>query len=207
MQQGLLPLFPLPVVLFPRTSLPLHIFEDRYKEMIGEAVRDHSEFGVVLAREKGILNMGCTATVERVLKRYPDGRLDIVTVGRRRFEVVLLNEEKTYLRGAVQFFDDDEPGAAAPAEMKDRALDAFKTLRELEPETADPELSDPQVSFQLAQIIEDVDFRQRLLRLRSEADRLKEMLEFCESYIPKQRLIVNLRRVQPHNGHGRLPLP
>ncbi len=207
MQQGLLPLFPLPLVLFPRTALPLHIFEDRYKEMIGEALAEHTEFGVVLAREKGILNAGCTATVERVLKRYPDGRLDVVTMGRRRFEVLLLNEEKSYLRGSVQFFDDEENAMAASDEMKHRALEAFNTLHELDPEAASPLLADPQVSFQLAHIIQDVDFRQRVLRLRTETDRLKEMLEFCETYIPKQRMIANLRRVQPHNGHGHLPLP
>ena len=63
MQEGWLPLFPLEVVLFPRTALPLHIFEERYKEMIGEAIAARSEFGVVLTREKGIVNVGCTATV------------------------------------------------------------------------------------------------------------------------------------------------
>ena len=116
MQDGLLPLFPLQVVLLPGSQLPLHIFEDRYKEMIGEVLRDKLEFGVVLASEKGIVNTGCTATVDRVLKEYPDGRLDILTRGRRRFEVLLLNDERSFLRGAVEFFDDDaEPDQAAPA--------------------------------------------------------------------------------------------
>ena len=99
MQDELLPLFPLQVVLFPRTALPLHIFEERYKEMIGDVLRGHTEFGVVLAGEKGIVNTGCTATVEKVLKNYPDGRMDLLTVGRRRFEIILLNDEKPYLRG------------------------------------------------------------------------------------------------------------
>ncbi len=114
MQPGLLPLFPLPLVLFPRTPLPLHIFEDRYKEMIGDVLPNRSEFGVVLARENGILNAGCTAVVEEVLERHPDGRMDILTVGRRRFEILDLNDEKSYLRGAVEFFDDDEPGDSRP---------------------------------------------------------------------------------------------
>ncbi len=82
MQEGLLPLFPLQVVLFPGGELPLHIFEDRYKEMIGEALRDKQEFGVVLASEKGVVNTGCTATVDKVLRRYPDGRLDILADSR-----------------------------------------------------------------------------------------------------------------------------
>ena len=108
MQDGLLPLFPLQVVLLPGSQLPLHIFEDRYKEMIGEVLRDKLEFGVVLASEKGIVNTGCTATVDRVLREYPDGRLDILTRGRRRFEILLLNDERSFLRGAVEFFDDDD---------------------------------------------------------------------------------------------------
>src|SRR5512147_621762 len=98
MQGELLPLFPLQVVVFPRTSLPLHIFEDRYKEMIGEAIRENSEFGIVLAREDGIVNAGCTVVVDKVVKSYPDGRMDVLTSGRRRFEVLSLDEEKEYLR-------------------------------------------------------------------------------------------------------------
>src|ERR1700676_3070683 len=74
MREGLLPLFPLQVVLFPGTELPLHIFEDRYREMIGEVLRDKIEFGVILASEKGIVSTGCTATVDSVLRQYPDGR-------------------------------------------------------------------------------------------------------------------------------------
>ncbi|HLX45581.1 MAG TPA: LON peptidase substrate-binding domain-containing protein, partial [Bryobacteraceae bacterium] len=75
MQQGLLPLFPLQVVLLPGSELPLHIFEDRYKEMMGEVIRDREEFGVVLANDKGIVNTGCTATVAKVLRQYSDGRM------------------------------------------------------------------------------------------------------------------------------------
>ena len=67
MQGELLPLFPLQVVLFPRTPLPLHIFEERYKQMIADVQRNSAEFGVVLAGEKGIVNTGCTATVEKVI--------------------------------------------------------------------------------------------------------------------------------------------
>src|SRR5579871_5370478 len=114
MQQQLLPLFPLQVVLFPRTPLPLHIFEERYKQMIADVQKGHTEFGVVLAGEKGIVNTGCTATVEKVVKEYPDGRMDLVTLGRRRFEIMMLNDEKPYLRGVVEFFDDEESGPIPP---------------------------------------------------------------------------------------------
>src|SRR5580698_9576505 len=130
MQEGLLPLFPLQVVLFPGAELPLHIFEDRYKEMIGEAVRDHVEFGVVLASDKGLVNTGCSATVERVLKQYPDGRMDILTLGRRRFEILLLNSERAFLRGSVDFFDDERADQASP-EIQKAALDGYNEMQAL----------------------------------------------------------------------------
>src|ERR1700682_1696085 len=149
MQQELLPLFPLEVVLFPRTPLPLHIFEERYKEMVGEVLEAKSEFGVVLAGEKGIVSTGCTASVEEVMKSYSDGRMDILTVGRRRFEIILLNDEKSYLRGAVKFFDDEE-FEAIPDETSRRVLEAYTAMRDLEDQEplVDPEMNDPQGSFQ-----------------------------------------------------------
>src|SRR5690349_22487870 len=128
MQQGLLPLFPLQVVLLPGSELPLHIFEDRYKEMIGEVLREKREFGVVLASEKGIVNTGCTATIDRVLRRYPDGRMDIIARGRRRFEILLLNDERAYLRGSVDFFDDEQAVPPAP-EIQKRAIDGYNELQ------------------------------------------------------------------------------
>src|SRR5947209_19237850 len=81
----LLPLFPLELVLFPGMALPLHIFEPRYKEMIGECLEHDSAFGIVRAVEDGVAHVGCSAEVVTVVKRYDDGRLDIVTRGLRRF--------------------------------------------------------------------------------------------------------------------------
>src|SRR5512142_395198 len=96
MSARLIPLFPLHVVVFPRTRLPLHIFEERYKEMVGRAIREESEFGIVLAKDDGIVNAGCTVKVEKVLEMYADGRMDILTRGERRFEVAGLNSDRDY---------------------------------------------------------------------------------------------------------------
>jgi len=84
----LLPLFPLEVVLFPGVPLPLHIFEPRYKEMIGECRTNQTPFGVIRALEQGIAEVGCTAEIVSVTKEYADGRLDLVAEGRKRFEVL-----------------------------------------------------------------------------------------------------------------------
>ncbi|HYL34421.1 MAG TPA: LON peptidase substrate-binding domain-containing protein [Bryobacteraceae bacterium] len=206
MQEELLPLFPLQVVLFPRTALPLHIFEERYKQMIAEVLRGRSEFGVVQAGEKGIVNTGCTATIEKVLKKYPDGRMDLLTVGRRRFEIILLNDEKPYLRGAVEFFDDEE-SEPIPPEVRKRVLEAYNDIRSIEkPETlSDPEMTDPQLSFQLAQLVPDLDFRQILLATRSEADRMRRLAEFFPAYSSRRRQIQHVRAVAPRNGHSKRP--
>jgi Lon protease-like protein len=206
MPSRLIPLFPLQVVVFPRTQLPLHIFEDRYKEMVGKAIQDNSEFGIVLAKEDGIVNAGCTVMVEKVVERYPDGRMDIVTRGQRRFEILALNEEKDYLQGEVNFFD-DEDFDATPAELRDQALTHYRALSDLSAsrDHGEPDLADPQLSFQLAQALPDLDFLNGLLRHRSETGRLKQLNRFLSEYIPRQRTIERMRQLAPTNGFGGKP--
>jgi len=206
MQQDLLPLFPLQVVLFPRTALPLHIFEERYKEMIAEVLRGKSEFGVVLAGDKGIVNTGCTASIEKVVRTYPDGRMDLLTIGRRRFEIMLLNDEKAYLRGVVEFFDDEESEPITP-EVRKRVMESYNEIRNLESsdEAETPEMADPQLSFQLAQVVPDLDFRQVMLATRSEADRMRRLAEFFPAYNVRRRQIQHVRAVAPKNGHAKWP--
>ena len=197
MQPGLLPLFPLHVVLLPGAELPLHIFEDRYREMIAEVIRDRLEFGVVLASEKGIANTGCTALIDKMLREYPDGRLDIIARGRRRFEIMMINEERSFLRGAVEFFDDEEDSPTAP-EIRQRAIDGFN---EISNEIID--LDEPQLSFRLAQPVSDLGFRQALLASRSEADRIRQLADFFPVHNLRQRRIQHVKEVAPRNGHGR----
>lgn len=203
MQPGLLPLFPLHVVLLPGGELPLHIFEDRYKEMMREVIRDRLEFGVVLAGDKGIVSTGCSATVDEVLRRYPDGRLDIMTRGRRRFEIVRLNDDKPYLQASIDFFDDDASGAASP-EIRQRAIDGYNELRALSEGGPAPALrfEDPQLSFALAQQVPDLNFRQVLLSTRSEALRLTQLAEFLPAYLHRLRRVQHVKEVAPKNGHG-----
>jgi Lon protease-like protein len=206
MQPGLLPLFPLQVVLFPGGELPLHIFEDRYKEMIGEILDQRQEFGVVLASEKGIVNTGCTATIDRVLRKYPDGRMDILARGRRRFEILLLNDERNFLRGAVDFFDDERSDPAAP-EMQQRAIEGYNQLQALSSSKPldDTESRDPRLSFRLAQPVPDLAFRQVLLTTRSEADRIRQLAEFFPTHLTHMKRVQHVKDVAPRNGHGRKP--
>lgn len=206
MPSRLLPLFPLQVVVFPRTPLPLHIFEDRYKDMVGGAMRDNSEFGVVLAKDGGIVNSGCTVTVEKLLQMYPDGRMDVMTRGQRRFEILSLNEEKDYLQAEVNFFDDEDPIDPSP-ELRDQALSNYQTLIHLpgaDPRP-EPDLADRQLSFQLARHLPDLDFLSALLRHRSETERLKQLNQYLAMYIPRQRTVERMKALAPTNGHGGTP--
>jgi Lon protease-like protein len=204
MQDALLPLFPLELVLLPGNRLPLHIFEDRYKEMIGEVLRNGAEFGIVQAKENGVLNVGCSATVETVVKQYPDGRMDIVTVGRRRFELLFLDDEKSYLRGGVTFFDDDTDQPATSEEARLAALALFDILRRQEADSQRPmpDKMDPRLSFAVAQHVPVLSLRQTLLALRSEAERLQLLEQFLPNYIAGLKRTEHVKKVAPKNGHG-----
>ena len=202
MQQGLLPLFPLEVVLMPGGHLPLHIFEERYKEMIGEALRDKTEFGIVLVNGGGLAETGCTATIEGVLREYPDGRLDIVTIGRRRFEILLVNEERNFLRGAVEFFDDDAASDETSNEARTLAIDAYNTLQKVwgNQPLEDAANSDPNVSFRLVRAIRDLEFRQTILCSRSEADRMRLLAAYLPEFAARVQREQAAKESAPKNG-------
>jgi len=212
----LLPLFPLQLVVFPGSAIPLHIFEDRYKEMVGEAEAAGTEFGIVLAKDGGIMNAGCTVLVESVLKRYPDGRFDVLTRGQRRFVIQSLNQDKEYLRGEVDFYSDDD-AESAPPELRQQALLALQRMRDALSVTASgekpsgeaessPDPEHPFLSFQLADAVDDLDFRNMLQRSRSETERLRAFAGFTEEYVARKQYAARMKRAAPLNGFGHKPV-
>jgi Lon protease-like protein len=204
MPGGLLPLFPLSLVLLPAARLPLHIFEERYKEMMGLLIPQRGEFGVVLAKDGGVVNVGCTATVEEVVRRYPDGRLDLLATGRRRFQIMSLDEEKSFIRAQVEFFN-DEDAAPAPPSLQQRVIAEYDKLRALQEESlsSEPRVGEPQLSFVLGDLIDDVDHRQALLVMKSETERLTYLLQALPGYISRKERIDLAKRVAPLNGHAK----
>ncbi len=201
----LIPLFPLSLVLLPGMPLPLHIFEERYKEMMGEIIPDEGEFGVVLAKDDGIVNIGCTASVVNVVRKYPDGRLDLLATGQRRFRIVSLDEDKNYLRAAVEYFDDEDVNEV-PTELRNRASSAYRQLMSLDnPETGaqDPVERLSRLSFQMGQLISDLDKRQTVLALRSEIERLEYLVKIVPEYLARQKYVALANRVGPQNGHAK----
>ncbi len=199
----LVPLFPLPLVAFPRTQVPLHIFEERYKLMVGESIAASSEFGIVLAQGGGIVNAGCTVRVENVMARYDDGRLDIMTVGARRFDVLAINQEKAYLQGEVEFFEDEDTDLV-PASLRQEATQLFRAWRENSgtQSAAEPDWNDEQLSFQLGQSIPDPAFQGMLLRDRSEGNRLRQLIEYFEQQLPREEKMMRMKQLAPLNGFG-----
>jgi Lon protease-like protein len=198
---SLIPLFPLDVFLLPSTPLPLHIFEPRYKEMIAECLAQNRIFGVVRALEQGLAEVGCTAEIVTVVKEYPDGRLDLVAEGRNRFEIVAVNQDRTFLQGEVLMIN-DEPGAP-PQEDAARAAQLHSELLAIAGAKQDLSAADPSLlSFYLAGSLPlDLDFKQKLLSLRSEADRLSILITYLETLIPNLHRAARAREKAGGNGH------
>ena len=211
MAQPLLPLFPLEVVLLPEEPLPLHIFEERYKQMIGECLAAkesgsaQQEFGVVLGKDQKILHVGCAARIVNLIRKYEDGRMDILLVGRRRFEIFSTDEEKPYLRGAVEFFDDDE-GADTPNEADAaRAIQLFRDTMQRLRRSLDIPIHLPRpyryLSFRVAASLPlDLNFKQHLLTLRDETERLNEITQAMEAMIKQFDLLRKTRARAGGNG-------
>jgi Lon protease-like protein len=200
---ALIPLFPLDVVLFPGTPLPLHIFEPRYQEMIGECLARQQFFGVIRVRAIGqsLADVGCTAEVVTVVKEYPDGRLDLVSEGRRRFEVLEVNQERSFLQAEILTIE-DETGSASPEEVG-RAIRFHSELLAIAGAKQDISAADPSVlSFYLAGSLPlDLDFKQKLLELRSEPQRLALLIAYFETIIPKLDRATRARQKAGGNGH------
>jgi len=199
---SLLPLFPLDLVLFPGTPLPLHIFEPRYKEMVSECLDRKKSFGVVRAKEEGVAEIGCTAEIITVAKKYPDGRMDIVTEGRERFEVMQVNQERSFLQAEVLYLR-DEPGKPSAEEVA-QALKLQGEIMQLA--GSDPadrsETGDSQLSFSLVGPLPlDLDFKQTLLGMKSESERMQAVISYFEAILPNLRRTVQVRQKAGGNGH------
>ncbi|HSA92752.1 MAG TPA: LON peptidase substrate-binding domain-containing protein [Terriglobales bacterium] len=199
---SLIALFPLDVVLFPSAPLPLHIFEPRYKEMIGECMAAKRSFGVVRSQGETLAEVGCTAEILEVTKKYEDGRLDILTQGRQRFELVGLNQDRAFLQAEVTYFD-DELGATEKHEIE-RAIRLYHEVVEVAGvEAPSPMPGAGELSYQLvAPLPLDLDFKQTLLGMRSEPQRVSAVIEYYQALLPRMRRSIQVRRVAGGNGHA-----
>ena len=185
-------LFPLELVLLPGEQTPLHIFEPRYKELIGECLEEGNDFGLVLADEDGMRDIGTRASVIEVLEQFPDGRLNIVVEGGERFRLVELTEGRSFATAEVDDVSDD--GEEPTDEERVRCLEAYE--RVVKAANADLDELDGEgesLAFQIgARIDLGTEVKQDLLELRSERERvvrLAPLLDRAAEAVMREREI------------------
>jgi len=199
-----IPLFPLNVVLLPGAALPLHIFEPRYRAMVKECLEEKTEFGVLLALPKGVARVGCTAEIIEVVKRYNDGRLDILTVGREPFRVVQFFDQNPLAEGDVDYLEDRD--TRTNATLQKQLIELYETCHTLifddYPKNADGAPAAP-LSFLIAATLPmDLLWKQQILELRSELDRQERLVGYLREWAPHLQKVGVKRQSAGGNGHG-----
>ena len=185
-------LFPLNLVLLPGEQAPLHVFEPRYKELIGECLDEDREFGLVLADEEGMRAVGTRAGVIEVLERFPDGRLNIVVEGRDRFRLLQMTGGRSFTTAEVAEIDDE--GEEPSEEEVERCLAAYeRVVSAADAELEDLDMDADSIAFQIAARVDfGTEVKQGLLELRSERERvvrLAPMLDRAADAVERDREI------------------
>jgi ATP-dependent Lon protease len=198
-------LFPLATVLLPSERVPLHIFELRYQELIGECLEQESEFGLLFEDDEGARDIGTRAAVVEVLDRFDDGRLNIVVEGGERFRVLRETQGRAFRTAEVEPVTDDD--AEADRKLRDRVLELYRAIgRIVEAEIEEPNSESAVLSFELAA---RVDFgaqrKQDLLELRSEPERLRLLSTLLEQASEAITLERALAETAAKNGRGLRP--
>ena len=204
MRPDRIPLFPLNVVLFPGEQLPLHIFEPRYRRMVRECLDAKSPFGMLLALQDGVVRVGCTAEILEVIKRYEDGRMDIITVGRDPFRVLELFSDDPLLEGHVDYLEDTN-SAVSPQSQK-QLIEHFETCHTLLfkgiPREFDSVPSE-QLAYTIAAALPlELLWKQQLLELRTESERRHRLSTYLRDWAPHLQKVETLRHRAGGNGQG-----
>ena len=207
--ETIIPLFPLEVVLMPLMPLPLHIFEERYKLMIGECIEQKQEFGVVYQDNGKMKKIGCTAKIVQILRRFDDGRLDIMTQGVSRFLIKSIYEDRSYLQAGVIYFDDE--AEERTEETKALISDGIKLLKQLDVMTGKKrdykslvKLDHKTISF----VITSIDGftpeeKQRFLEMTSTNTRITEGVESLKKMVQKEKVLQEIKNIIGGNGNLR----
>ncbi len=213
--ESTIPLFPLGVVLLPHLHMPLHIFEERYKLMIKECLAQRSEFGIVFFSGEKLMSYGCTAKIIKVLKRYDDGRSDIMTLGQRRFAINEIYDRRPYLQAQVTFFDDqDDTDLKICRDLAAKGIDLLRQYNEISGQEDEVHFSDPgdvkSISFEIAGCNGfDLEEKQKLLEMTSTYERLRKCVESLGTILERVKLSNEISKIISGNGnlsrYGRKP--
>jgi Lon protease-like protein len=197
-----LPLFPLPIVLLPTEVVPLHIFEERYKTMIGICLDQESEFGIIWLSDDGLKDVGCAAQVTEVIERMDDGRMNILVEGTSPFRLVERREQHPYPAGKVELLSDraEEVEDKATREAREGFADLVERVTNQRPD--DSTLAELGAYEMAASVDIGADAKQGLLELRSEASRLRLLSSLFKSAM--ERLDVAERIAEHAQGNGKV---
>ena len=197
------PLFPLGIVALPGELVPLHIFEERYKTMMNECLREEKEFGIVWLSDDGLREIGCACAIERVLERMEDGRMNILTRGTRPFRVVERQSELAYPAGVVEFLQDRDE--QVDPELADEAREAYAELvrRATDNEPEADALAEMDAYAMAATVDFGPDAKQGLLDLRSENARLRLVTRLFHAATKRLDLIDRAQERAQSNGKVR----
>jgi len=204
MRPNRIPLFPLEVVLLPGMPLPLHIFEPRYKLMIGKCLSESLEFGVILASASSIATVGCTAAITKKLQEYADGRMDILTEGRAVFNMVELLNEKPYHEAVVEYPPEDAaPQDAAKEKSLNDALEQCHALLFGQAWPGASKQSGASLAYRMAaQLPLSLEQKQTLLETRAEDRRRDLLLRWMNELLPQLARRQKTSKVAGGNGHA-----
>ena len=197
------PLFPLGIVALPHEIVPLHIFEERYRTMIGECLDNDSEFGIVWAGEDGQRPIGCAVEIAEVLERLEDGRMNILTRGTRPFRIVEERHDLPYPAGTVEFLDDKDE--AADEGTADSAHEAYSELVEQATDrTLEPAELVAMSAYEMAATVDfGLEAKQGLLDLRSENARLRLVARLLRAALKRLAFIERAQERARSNGKVR----
>jgi len=193
-------LFPLNLVLLPGEQAPLHIFEPRYRELIGECLEDDEEFGLVLADDDGIREIGTRAGVIEVLERFDDGQLNVVVEGRERFRLVELTEGRAFQTAEVVDIDDvgEDP---TDAELEQCLAAYDRVVKAAEAELEDIDFDADSIAFQIAARVDfGTEVKQGLLELQSERERVLRLAPMLNQAADAVRRDREIRERASGNG-------
>jgi Lon protease-like protein len=197
------PLFPLELVVLPTEMVPLHIFEERYKTMVGECLaRDH-EFGVVWLSDNGLRHIGCACRIERVLDRDDEGRMNLLTRGTRPFRVIERQGHLPYPAGVIEFLADR--GERVESRLQAEAQDAYGDLvrRATDREPKAEELREMSAYEMAATVDFGLAAKQGLLDLRSENARLRLVTRLFRAAITRLDFVDRAQARAKSNGKVR----
>ena len=203
MKPNRIPLFPLDIVLFPDALLPLHIFEPRYKMMIRHCIEAKLQFGVILAREKGIAATGCMATITAVVKQYPDGKMDILTRGDVPFHVKHVFDEKPYYEASIEYLE-ELPTAYPKAsdELTDVYEQCYWMIFNRGP-VASSTSQPASPAYSMADSLPlPLEAKQTLLEIRDEQQRQEQLLTQLKDCLPELVYLRERRQRSRGNGHS-----